>query len=236
MVTKMSKPSPCNTITDLPVCFTHETLQAISQELFNAGNPKYVWIDLVDDGYVNASDGIGYYVYFRTNKIEEGGNLKIPADVQMKYIDKWLAFLQNIKEPITKSGEYNLQLHNGILCNDITNKESKIWQISKQELTTLDLNIRGELRFKEELVKDKLADPNEPLKLNFGKEGFYIDGKRLSAEQKEKYYTLCKEEFGWGYSIGRFSWTISPDMNTIALGKEIAIMKEQIAFAEAMRR
>ncbi len=236
MVTKMSKPSPYNTVTDLPVCFTHETLQAISDELFNAGNPKYIWIDLVDDGYVNASDGIGYYVYLRTNKTEEGGNLKIPPDVQKKYVDKWLAFLQHIKEPITKSGEYNLHLHNGILCKDITNKESKIWQISKQELTTLDLNIRGELRFKEELVKDKLADLNQPLKLNFGKEGFYVNDKRLSPEQKEKYYSICKEEFGWGYSAGRFSWTISPDMHSIVLAKDIAMMQEQIAFAKATKR
>lgn len=208
------------------VCHDRAVLQPISDSMFKAGNPKYIWVDLLMDGYISEGDNrwhnLHLYLYEST-----ANDTLIPLTVQEAYVEKWKNFVASLGEPLYEHGYYHIDLHTGMDGESIFNPESDFRKAPKSELDRLHLTHRGNLRFYRELVKDGLASPDKALDLEFNKKGFYVHGKRLTYAQRTKYMALLKEEFGHNYYNDESSIAIgSLPENT--LGKKIAKLEELI--------
>ncbi|OSZ82035.1 hypothetical protein CAP35_01830 [Chitinophagaceae bacterium IBVUCB1] len=214
-----------------PVCFPADILEDISDQMYKEGNPKYIWVDLIRDGYISNSDGISYHVYLYLHSTENGGNITIPREKQIAYIEKWKQFIISIKEPVSEHGTYSLHREGGIVCADLTNEQADFRKTTKRELYFLDLNNRGELRFLEAFLNDKLLPADVPLNLSFSNKGYYVNGKRMSAEHAEKYAAICLEEFGTDYK-GRNEKMEKGPLPENTLGKQIAALKTAINATE----
>lgn len=232
-LTKMSKPHDNAPKDESPVCFNSEELASISDKMYKDGNPKYIWVDLIKDGLVTPGDQTGYHLYLHLKDAEEGGNVTISAALQKAYIAKWGAFIKHIiKEPVNKEGSYHIHLNRGIVCKEISDQSSEFRTITKGELSNLGLNTKGELILMELILKDGLADASKPLQLNLSPNGYYVNGKRLTVEQHEKYRKICLEEFGTDYNrLGEY-WESGPGENRTLAG-HISKLKKQIAEVEA---
>lgn len=215
----------------LNFCYDPEYLATISNEMFKQGNPRYIWVDLVKDGYIIANERQWYNLYIGIESKERGGNIDIPNDIRDKYAEKWLQFVAYIKEPHNKYGSYRLSTYGGITSEDIENPNSTFKKTDKAELHQLHLTSRGELRFLNELVKDGLAPLDKAINLEFSKNGFYVHKKRLSRELREKYMNICKQEFGHNYYNDESSWKRGA-LPENPLSKDIAELTERINAAE----
>lgn len=208
------------------VCYDKAVLQPISDAMFKAGNPKYIWVDLLMDGYINEGDNrwhnLHLYVYEST-----ANDSLVPLAVQIAYIQKWKRFVASLHEPLYEYGFYNLQLLFGINGEMLFNPGSELRKVSQLELSNLHLTHNGHLRFYNELVKDGLASYDKALDLKFSSNGFFVYGKRLDYELRTKYMTLLNKEFGYNcYNDGSSLAIGSYPENT--LGKKIAKLEEQI--------
>lgn len=208
------------------VCYDRDVLQPISDSMFRAGNPKYIWVDLLMDGYISEGDtrwhNLHMYLYTKTLVSTD-----IPIAVQYAYVEKWKRFIANFDEPVDESGYYHIDLPTGINGQMIFNPESDFRKIRKSELVRLHLTHRSDLRFYRELIKDGLASPDKALDLEFSSKGFYVHGKRLNYEQRTKYMALLEEEYGHNYYNDRSSMSIGA-LAENTLGKEIAELEEKI--------
>lgn len=232
MLTKMSKPHHNAQKDEFPICFNNEELTSISDKMYKDGNPKYIWVDLIKDGLVTPGDQTGYHLYLHLKDAEEGGNVTISAGLQKAYIDKWAAFMKLIKEPVNKEGNYHIHLNRGIVCKEISDQSSEFRTITKGEMSDLGLNTKGELVLMESILKDGLADASKPLELNLSPNGYYVNRKRLTVEQHEKYRKICLEELGTDYNrLGEY-WQSGPRENR-TLGGDIAKLKKQVEEAKA---
>lgn len=136
-----------------------------------------------------------------------------------------------IKEPVNKEGNYHIHLNRGIVCKEISDPSSEFRTITKGELSHLGLNTKGELILMVSILKDGLADASKPLELNLSPNGYYVNGKRLTVEQHDKYRKICLEELGTDYNrLGEY-WKSGPGENR-TLGNDIAKLKEEIEAAE----
>lgn len=228
LITKMSKEMPVTRKDKEPMCFTTDFLENISTEMFQNGNPKYIWVDLVKDGYVTAGDGLGYNLYLYHDSKEQGGTIAIPEEIQQEYLKKWYLFLNTIHEPAQARDRDYLHLFSGVLCKDISDPTSDFRKITQPELSQMNLNTRGELRFLQEFVNDGLAPLDKPLHLAFGNKGYYVNGTRMNPIQREKYAALCKEIYGTDYSQYNQGIIKSPEEDN-TLGNEINKYKQLIA-------
>jgi len=222
---------PGKDTTALNFCYDPEYLTAISNEMFKQGNPRYIWVDLVKDGYIIANERQWYNLYIGIESKERGGNIDIPNDVRDKYAEKWLQFVAYIKEPHNKYGSYQLTTYGGITSEDIDDPNSTFRKTDKVELHQLSLTSRGELRLLNELVKDGLAPLDKAMNLEFSNKGFYVHEKRLSRELREKYMNICKEEFGHNYYNDQSSWKRGALPENI-LSKDIAELTARINAVE----
>lgn len=234
MLTKMSKPHPNALKDEFPVCFNNEELTSISDKMYKDGNPKYIWVDLIKDGLITPGDQTGYHLYLHLKDAEEGGNVTINTALQKAYVAKWGAFMKHIiKEPVNKEGSYHIHLSRGIVCKEISDQSSEFRAITKGELSNLGLNTKGELILMESILKDGLADASKPLVLNLSPNGYYVNGKRLTVEEHEKYRKICLEEFGTDYNrLGEY-WQSGPGENR-TLGGDIAKLKKQVEEAKTI--
>lgn len=214
---------------NLPVCYDRDLLAAISDTMFNEGNPRYIWIDLIIDGYI--TEGTTYRnlsVIITLNSHIENEKFPIPANVQTAYVNKFKSFIEHLEEPVSKYDFYSFRSFFSINPQDIFNSESHFRKDTKSELHGLGLTTKGELRFLNELVKDGLAPLNTALKLEFSSKGFYIHGQRMPAGLREKYMSICQEEFGNNYYNDGSSFSRAPlDENT--LDKEIKALEDRIS-------
>lgn len=186
--------------TTQPICPDADELRRISNEMYEAGNPKYVWVDLLIDGI--AEPGYMYNLYIHTRSNEKEGNIVIPDRMRKQYVKKWAAFVASVGEKV--SDEYHLYIFGsaknktyGLTLKDIADPNSEFRNITKPELDFIGLNSRGWLRFYRELLADGLAKGDEPFDYSFSMHGYYINGKRLDNGMHEKYRALCLDEFGW---------------------------------------
>ena len=215
----------------LNFCYDPQYLAAISNEMFKQGNPRYIWVDLVKDGYILLNEKKWYNLYIGIESKESGGNIDIPNDIRDKYAEKWLQFVAYIKEPNCKYGWYRLSTDGSITSEDIDNPNSTFRKTDKVELHQLSLTSRGELRLLNELVKDGLAPLDKAMNLEFSNKGFYVHEKRLSRELREKYMNICKEEFGHNYYNDQSSWKRGALPENI-LSKDIAELTARINAVE----
>ncbi|MCB0696215.1 MAG: hypothetical protein KDC07_02555 [Chitinophagaceae bacterium] len=213
------------------VCYDKAYLSAISDTMFRQGNPKYIWVDLLIDGYVHDGDMDWYNVYINTEGNSNGGNTNIPEETRTAYAEKWIRFVYSLHEPLSKYGSYNMNNINPISVLAMIDPASDFRKVSKSELHFLRLTCNGELRFYMELIKDGIATPDKPLNLDLSSKGFYVYGKRLTREQREKYMNLCEQEFGSNYfnDGSRYSRGPLPE-NTLA--KDIAELTDRIKAAD----
>ena len=181
------------------VCFEKSYLAAISDTMFRQGNPNYIWVDLLKDGYVQDGDINWYNVYILTNGNSTGGNTDIPQEAGEAYANKWIRFVKSLEEPLSEHCSYSFTNYSPISALKMIDPNSDFRKISKSELNRLGLTEHGNLRFLRELVKDGLAPADKALDLEFSEKGFYVHGKRLTRELREKYMNLCEEEFGCNY-------------------------------------
>lgn len=225
IVKKESFPKTKNTHKDY-VCYDRDTLQPISDSMFKAGNPKYIWIDLLMDGYISEGDNRWHnlHMYLYTKSLAD---TSIPLTVQKEYVEKWKVFIANLSEPVDEYGYYHMDLHSAITGEMLFNPESDFRKVNQAELKRLHLAHRGELKLYKELVKDSLASPDKALDLEFSSKGFYVHGKRLSYEQRTKYMKLLKEEYGHNYYNDHSSMSHGA-LPENTLGKKIAKLEEQI--------
>lgn len=208
------------------VCYDRDVLQPISDSMFRAGNPKYIWVDLLMDGYISEGDTRWHnlHLYLYESTVNDS---TIPLAVQKAYVEKWKDFVTNLGEPLYENGYYNIGLPIGINSEILFNPDSDFRKVNQYELKRLHLAHRGELRLYKELVKDGLASPDKALDLEFSSKGFYVHGKRLNYEQRTKYMALLEEEYGHNYYNDRSSMSIGA-LAENTLGKEIAELEEKI--------
>ncbi len=212
------------------ICYDPAYLTAISDTMFRQGNPKYIWVDLLRDGYVLDADMCWYNLYINIYSKEDGGNMDIPQDIRNAYAAKWISFVQSLHEPLSKYGSYNLSNLDPISALEMVNPQSEFRKISKSELHRLKLTTNGELRFLKELVSDGLAPADKALDLEFSQNGFYVHSKRLTREQREKYMNICQEEFGYNCYNDKSRRSIGA-LPENTLGKEIAELTASIEAA-----
>ncbi|MBN9485296.1 MAG: hypothetical protein BGO70_02445 [Bacteroidetes bacterium 43-93] len=183
-----------------PVCYTHEVLEKISDQMYQQGNPKYIWVDLLKDRYITNDEGHTLNLYISAKNASGNGNVPIPAEASKKYAEKWVSFVKSLHLKVDTSTSYHLYASNGIQGADVVNEKSEFRSIIKGELYYLNLNPQGELRFYKELIKEGLASENDSLSWNFTINGYFVNGKRLNAEQREKFRNIGIEEFGTDYN------------------------------------
>ncbi|MBW7913141.1 MAG: hypothetical protein H3C54_05455 [Taibaiella sp.] len=208
------------------VCYDRDVLQPISDSMFKSGNPKYIWVDLLMDGYISEGDNRWHnlHLYLYESTVNDS---MIPLAVQIAYVEKWKNFVASLNEPHYDYGYYHFDLHNGIDGQMIFNPESDFRKVNKAELKRLHLAYRGELRLYKELVKDGLASMDKALDLEFSSKGFYVHGKRLNYEQRIKYMALLEEEYGHNYYNDHSSMAHGA-LAENTLGMEIAELEEKI--------
>lgn len=183
-----------------PVCYSREVLEEISDQMYQQGNPKYIWVDLIKDRYIANDEGHSLNLYISVTTASGKGNVSIPAEASKRYAEKWESFVKSIHVKVNTSTHYHLYATNGISGADVVNEKSEFRSIIKGELYYLNLNPQGELRFYRELIKEGLASENDSLSWNFTINGYYVNGKRLDAEQREKFRNIGIEEFGTDYN------------------------------------
>jgi len=183
-----------------PVCYSREVLEEISDQMYQQGNPKYIWVDLLKDRYITNDDGHSLNLYISANNANKKGNVPIPTEASKRYAEKWESFVKSIHLKVDTSTPYYLDASYGILGAEVVNEKSEFRSITKGELYFLNLNPQGELRFYKELIKEGLASENDSLSWNFTVNGYYVNGKRLDTEQREKFRNIGIEEFGTDYN------------------------------------
>lgn len=191
-------------------------LAAISDTMFQQGNPNYIWADLVKDGYpFHEYYGLTFVtidIFARPGKLSNS----MPAQQQQQYAAKWKLFAKHIGQPLMDSS-YTVYLQEGMNYQDILNAKSKFRANDQANLFRMGLTSTGKLRLYKEFLNDKLSGPNFPIDFSFSDKGYYVHGKLLSADLEAKYKQILKEEFGFS---GLYSWQTSPETDNI-LGDRI---------------
>lgn len=213
------------------ICHSEEVLQQVSDEMFKASNPKYIWIDLLKDGLINIDDYKGYNVYIETKQKQNGGNLQIPEAVQQRYAKKLLSFLSYIEEPVTEDGAYHFHIYSGIQSTEITDSKSQLRNISKEELSSMRMHHKEDLKLLESLIADGLATADKTYSIDFSAKGFYVNKKRLSPEMSEKYSTLCYELYGTTCKESGSRFQMGPTAD-VTLEQKISSLKTKVALAK----
>lgn len=168
-------------------------LTAISDTMFQQGNPKYIWVDLLKDGYISGGKMV-YNIYLYMNNAVN--NETIPAKVQQQYVAKWDAFVRSINQPHAENEPYLFNSIYGTSYADVINPASEFRKNKKDELHSLGLTATGRLRLCNEALNDGFSTKFQPLNYDFSKKGFYINGKLLPDDLRDKYSKICDEEFG----------------------------------------
>lgn len=209
-----------------PLEFDADVLSAVSDMMYAEGNPKYLWVDLVKDGYIKNGDPNWYNLYITPDGKGCDEKYGIPRNVQKTYAQKWMQFVTNLQEPVSKCN-YSLNNYGQANADSMTNAQSTFRTLDKSELHRLHLTHKGELRFYKQLAEDGLAPLDKAINLEFSNKGFFVHGKRLDYEQRTKYMALLKEEFGHNYYNDESAMKIgSLPENTF--GKKIAELEELI--------
>lgn len=186
------------------VCYDPTILDAISDSMFRQGNYKYLLVDLFRDGYIT-EDGNWYNVYPSAKDTTKGG-IAMPDSVRFAYGTKWDSFVHYIGQPHAKYGYY-IRPYYPIEYSHITNPQSELRSYNKKDLFNLRLVATGELKLYSELVKDSLTIADSAINFEFSKDGFYVQGKKLSADQLTKYRQICIDEFGDDFYSGDNRWS-----------------------------
>ncbi len=209
------------------VCYDPSMLEQISEEMYNSGNPKYIWVDLLKDQLI--TEGEGYNIYLNTNQNSGEGNIAMPVYLQDIYLKKWKSFLLSVKENdrhlyIFSSNNTTPGLWRNFNAEDIVDPSSVFRQITNGELMRLELNSEGKRRIFKEYLKDGLASLDKPLSLDLSENGYIINGIRLTKELREKYMALYQQEYGCNFYNDNSSLKNGPSTTT-TLGKQINDLK-----------
>ncbi len=216
---------------DIGVCYDDDYLVKLSDEMFAQGNPNYIWVDLLKDGYVDYTDTTALTVYVHDNNSKPGGNVDIPADVRKAYAEKWFSFVDAIKEPRVANTIYIIRKHEGIGAPAIGHRESAFRKKIKEAQYHAHLTKRGELRLLKEMVADGIARPDSKVQYDFSRKGFFVSGKRINRDLREKYMQICTEEFGHDYFNDRSSTSAKSDMTFSEKVNNLEAMMPAIAQA-----
>ena len=201
-------------------------LSAISDSMFQQGNPKYIWVDLLRDGYIPDADSPRYYLSIELEPQKGNTESALTPDMQKQYVDKWNAFVKHIGQPHIDSS-YVLDSDYGIIYTEVINPLSRFRRNNKHDLFSLNLAATGHLRLYNELIKDRLTKAALPIDFNFSNKGFYINGKVMNDKLREKYMQLFVEEFGANFYSDGSSYTKRPGQNG-TIGDEIAELTAKI--------
>lgn len=233
-LTKTKSYNPFNKNEQANICYPKEHLSAISDTMFQQGNPKYIWVDLLKDGYIQDNDTNWHNIFITQNNPSPDkafGNINLPDDIRKTYAEKWVRFIKYIKEPIAENETWMLSLHNGLNAKQVVNPESEFRKFTIHERHTMGFNAREDLVFYKELVKDGLISPDKALNLEFSHKGFFVDGNRISQEMRHKYMELCEELYGINY-YDRYSRLSIGALKENTMQKRIAKLEQSIAVAE----
>lgn len=179
-------------------------LTSISDSMFKQGNYKYLLVDLYRDGYIT-EDGNWYNVYPSAKDTSKGG-IAMPDSVRFAYGTKWDSFVHYIGQPHAKYGYY-IRPYCAVEYNNIINPQSELRNYNKKDLFNLGLAAKGELKLYTELVKDSLTNADSAINFEFSKNGYYVQGKKLSTDQLTKYRQICTSEFGDDFYSSDNRWS-----------------------------
>lgn len=184
------------------VCLPHEELTAISNNMFENGNPNYIWIDLLKDGYVHYNDTRNHNIVIATNERFVPGDIAFPEEVVKAYIEKWKSFLEHINHPGSANDKYSLFLSFGMDTKVILRHNSDFINNVKYAQYKWGLTAPAELNMYREMIKDGLATLEDKLDYEFSQKGFYVNDVRMSDELMKKYAQYCIDEFGLNFTDG----------------------------------
>lgn len=202
-------------------------LAAISDSMFQEGNPKYIWVDLLKDGYIPDADSPRYYLSIELEPQKENMESALTPGMQKQYVDKWNAFVKHIDQP-HRDSSYVFDYDYGIMYSEVTNPLSRFRRNKKHDLFTLNLAATGHLRLYHELIKDRLTKTALPIDFNFSNRGFYVNGKAMNDKLREKYMQLFAEEFGVNFYSDGSSYSKRPIYGKLLLGDEIEELTAKI--------
>lgn len=214
------------------VCYDSSILSPISNQMFLEGNPRYILVDLLNDGYITC-DGTWYNIYVSPVGQATSGNINIPLEVRKAYGIKWDNFVNSIGEAHPKYGTI-IRTHGEINYNNIIDPNSSFRNVNKEYLHELRLTTSGEIKLIEEILKDKLLSSDDDFSIRFSYKGYYVGGKELNAEMREKYMNLCMNEFGLNYYTDESSIAIGP-VEGHTSGKRIEELKSRLTATQMHR-
>ncbi len=176
---------------DDKIVFTANTLQRISDSMYNVGNPRYLWLDLYRDGLIEwDADYIITISLVDTERLV--GEIPISHALANRYISKWMAFLQQMEEPLKT--RYNLSM-DAIVSFYYDNRFHQ--GTINSMLASMSLTRKAENRMIDEMVKDGLAKYDQDFNLYIDHEILLVNTRQLDGPLEKKYRNIFFAELGY---------------------------------------
>lgn len=184
----------------LPVCRTPESLEAISKEMYNAGNEKYLLVDMLRDGLLDENKIYSLDIY-----MEAPGEADIiPYVLQQRYNDKWTAFI------LTNGGRKKNIYHFfsvGIKPHELFDPNSAFQQIDKFSLWHHGFREKEQALVLREMIKDGLINPEDEFDIWIKDKAVKINNHPFPDTLKNKYHKLFNDLLGIDASVEGWSFS-----------------------------
>lgn len=201
--------------TSLPEDIAHQ-LSIASEEMFVEGNPRYFFVDIVKDGFIPLSaDSVAYSFRissYTTDLTTNEAHLHIPAKLRAQYAKKYIQFISKLGESFHNEPGHSVVLYAPLDFKDITDKNSSFRTDFKRDLFNARLINKGKELLIKEFIKDGYANLDDTINFSFNNKGFVVNHKTMDKLHREKYMSLCKQEFGQNFYEDYVSWSLRTSM------------------------
>lgn len=181
-----------------PVCYEPETLEAISKEMYDAGNDYYIFVDLLKDGLIQENQVYEFNITLETNGYDE----LIPAELHKKYVDKWSSFVK-----MHSGKKENFYSWHGVIIKpgQLLNPQSSFRQLNKYSLWQHGFRQKEYKYIIQEILVDKLAEPDELYSYELSDSVLRINNRTVLEPLRTKYYNLYKDLLGMAITKDGYS-------------------------------
>lgn len=193
---------------ELPVCYDPALLQPISDELFAAGNYKYIFVDLLSDGLIESGKSSFFFLFSHEgDELLQIGSNKIPKDVTLRYVEKWKKFLKSINEPDIKTNTFATRTP--INMEDITNPQSAFRHLTMEDVNYMYFRIKSLKDIYDEMDTDGFIKEGGKLAIEYKNNHFYFNGKKSTDAIYEKYTALYHKYLSIEMEFPEVSYNVS---------------------------
>lgn len=176
-----------------------ERLHAISKQMYEEGNYRYIFVDAVADSLVQLPFR-GDLVYFGKTSlmIQTNNNYKAMTNTQQKqYCEKLQSYLVKMGEEPDHIAFSALGNTGTVTLENILSSSSDFRTIEKQDMYEAGITTRAWKKIFSEMYDDGLVKSAEnKFRMEYDKEGILINGEKLQGQQDNKYRRMFKEILG----------------------------------------